>query len=714
MLASAFSADSSDLFLKAYQEFQTGEKLERQSKPREALARYRAVAVALAQVTKADPDWQPMIVKYRLKKTQENIARLEAEVARLPASVEPIEGELPAFETAPSSAEPVVTVRPPASGRQVPFRPAKDKERAPSVATSSTPVLAAADSPEADLRNLRRQLVAARSENQTLNERLLQKAAELQSALVENDRTKVTVVELRAQVAQAGEEREAMGRDGSSSAEIRAVYDKRIGEIVEELTKAQAERDVSEEENERLLAKLDQAAKYITDSDAIRSGLVKERGELAEARNTAVARTKKIKDNAAEIERVTAENKRIKTKLAELEKGTVERGEYERLVAEKDKLVGQLARAEKDAAKARDGAASSQEKDATIASLQSELNTVNDRLLEAQSQASQSEEQMLKLRKELDKTSGELAQLRLNPIPGREEKNLISENELLRGIILRQIREQAKRDEAKQRLADEIVSLKVKSDVITEQLNVLGAPVLQLTPDERSLFREPVALLNEPDAGTMEVTLAITKPDGDSPVKEPPAATGPETFPDDVRESIQRARKLFEAKNYDDAERIYLDVIVRVPNNYFALSNLGAVQIEGGKLAAAEVALKKAVEINPKDSFAFTNLGIVFSRQGRFEEAIGALRQAIAVNDKDSVAHNYLGVCFGQQEQRGEAEAELKKAIEIQPDYPDAHFNLAVLYATTQPPSMDLAKQHYDRATQLGAAPDTSLERLIQ
>ena len=49
-------------------------------------------------------------------------------------------------------------------------------------------------------------------------------------------------------------------------------------------------------------------------------------------------------------------------------------------------------------------------------------------------------------------------------------------------------------------------------------------------------------------------------------------------------------------------------------------------------------------------------------------------------------------------------------AIAANPDYADAHFNLAVIYATNQPPAKELAKQHYVKATSLGAEPDPSLE----
>ena len=49
MLSSAFSEESSDLFLKAYKDFQAGEKLEREAKPREALNKYRSAQQVLQQ-----------------------------------------------------------------------------------------------------------------------------------------------------------------------------------------------------------------------------------------------------------------------------------------------------------------------------------------------------------------------------------------------------------------------------------------------------------------------------------------------------------------------------------------------------------------------------------------------------------------------------------------------------------------------------------------
>ena len=131
----------------------------------------------------------------------------------------------------------------------------------------------------------------------------------------------------------------------------------------------------------------------------------------------------------------------------------------------------------------------------------------------------------------------------------------------MRGIILRQIREQPRRDDAKRLLDQEIGALRINSEVIRQQLAVLGAPVLELTPEERSFFKEPVVLLTEPSTQSLEVTVAVSKPTAEEVkagkfLQEP---AGPEALLDDVRDLVQRAKTMFEVKNYVDAEKFYYE-----------------------------------------------------------------------------------------------------------------------------------------------------------
>jgi Tfp pilus assembly protein PilF len=124
--------------------------------------------------------------------------------------------------------------------------------------------------------------------------------------------------------------------------------------------------------------------------------------------------------------------------------------------------------------------------------------------------------------------------------------------------------------------------------------------------------------------------------------------------------------------------------------------------------------LKKAVAVAPKDEFAHTTLGIVYYRQSKFDEAITELTTALGINPKSATAHNYLGITASQKGWQEAAEKEMLDAIAVNPDYADAHFNLAVVYATGQPPAKEQAKLHYVKATSLGAEPDPALEKLLR
>ena len=957
---SAGAVDASDLFLRAYQDFQAGEKFERDGNPREALARYRNAAKVLDQITKSDASWQPAVVEYRLRKSRENIERLAAQAA---AFQESPEGPLPQADPG------AINIPPPDVNTSRPLIPVRPSASRPSPAENPAYQPRAISPGESD--SLRQQLAAARKESERWQEKFTRQSAELKSALFEVDRTKVTVVELKAKVAQTQDAFENAAKDREiARAKTPPPDDKRANELAARIEKIEADNEVLLDENSRLVAKLESASKYISSADDGRKTLDADRRKILRQRDEAIARTKRLKENAATIERLDTEkadlekkfavekralesklaeaanperlrklereNKALSVRLddsakkfAEAEKtrasetalritkieadsealqdensrllaklesaskyiaaANAERGEIEadrkKIAAQRDamaakntgldaanealldenrRLFGKLESASKyidgseavrklleadrkkiaaqrdamaakntgldvrnevlleennrlfvkleAAAKYIDGAVAArklleadrrvlvgrrddalaaakklreekaaleqvvgektaQEKkfvkekkdlesklaalpgadrlrkveaenkklaaeieeagrklaeaakkpdDKTVSDLRSEMNGLNDRLLEAQSQIAGREEQIKKLAAQLDEASGEIARLKLNPEPTAEEKRAISENDVLRGIILRQIKEQSGRDAARTALENEIQSLQIKSDTISKQLGVLARPAFQLTEQEALIFKEPVTLLSETGNSSLNVTMAISKPGAkagtppDAKQESKPTATGPDALSKDSRDLVEQARQLFNDRQFADAEKIYQKIVESAPDNYFVLTNLGVTQIQAKKLAAAEVALKKAVSINPKDSFAITNLGIVYCKRGHFDEAIATLKEALSLDGKNHVALNYLGICYGEKGLTSEAEDCFKRSIEIRNDYPDAHFNLAVLYVNFKPPAVIPGREHYNKAIQFGSTPDPALDRLLK
>jgi len=180
-----------------------------------------------------------------------------------------------------------------------------------------------------------------------------------------------------------------------------------------------------------------------------------------------------------------------------------------------------------------------------------------------------------------------------------------------------------------------------------------------------------------------------------------------------VDELLEQAQAEFAAGNLENAEELYGQIIQREPDNATALSNLALILFEQDKLAAASVALEKAIDLAPQTSLPFTMLGVVRLRQGQNSTAVEFLEKAIEMNGADARAHNYLGIAEFEAGNPAAAAEQIRKAIELRENYADAHFNLAVVYALGQPVSPASASKHYHIARSLGASPDPALERQL-
>jgi Flp pilus assembly protein TadD len=261
----------------------------------------------------------------------------------------------------------------------------------------------------------------------------------------------------------------------------------------------------------------------------------------------------------------------------------------------------------------------------------------------------------------------------------------------------------------------ELDKFQLRSDLLNKEIEFLAQPVTKLTTEELALFRQPVVSVSNEKTGGIKMNFVFEKK-STADVAKPNAilAAGREALPDELQEVAVAARKNVEQGKYRTAEKQYQTILAKDPENLDALSNLGVVYFRTGKIRSAESTLKKALTVAPDDDFVLTTLGIVHYRQSRFDEALKELRKAIELNPNSATAHNYLGITESQKGRQQEAEKEMLQAISKDPNYADAHFNLAVILVTTQPPSRELAKEHYARATALGTQPSPSLETLLQ
>jgi len=712
-LLTAESDDPSETFLKAYMTAQQGEKLEHENQFKAALAKYRFAGSLIEQLRKAHPDWQPAIVEYRGRKVSESILRVQDKAS----TQESINAPAPPAENA-------AAVPPEPAPTQVakePVAPLPAAKPAPTSTPNEVAIEQATrklrdrvDQLEAELQKSRTQMSAAENEKQSLNSRLDETKSKLGKAQGDLDKAKTAEKQLRDQLTQAQASLKKTAAAGSNEGKAQEALRSEIAQLKKVLVSAQQGRSAAEKER-------DDANTKVAGADQQRASASKERDEAnaraAEAdqkvasankeRDDALTQLKGLKDTEQRVEVLVAENSNLKQKLADAEKTVRE------ISADKPK----------------------QEKE--LADVRKQIGDLQTQLAASQKQNQTYQTTVAQLRSQLDDASKQLEQVKLVGATPEETAKLTKENEMLRNIIVRERQEEARRDQAKKLMLAEFDKLQIKSETLTQQIQLLAQPVTRLTTDELALLRQPVVSISDDNSGAVKASFTFAKntkpntpaastesPAGSlvaSKASSPPAAqtgyTVPSIFkpnvPEDVVDLARLAKENFEKGKYRSAEKIYQEILTKTPNNLYSLSNLGVVYFRSGKLKAAELTLKKAVALSPKDEFTHTTLGIVYYRQSKFDEALTELTKSLGLNPKSATAHNYLGITASQKGWQEAAEKELLEAVSENPNYADAHFNLAVIYATSLPPSKEQAKRHYAMATSLGANPDAALEKLL-
>ncbi len=169
------------------------------------------------------------------------------------------------------------------------------------------------------------------------------------------------------------------------------------------------------------------------------------------------------------------------------------------------------------------------------------------------------------------------------------------------------------------------------------------------------------------------------------------------------------------AKNkFTDAETDFLKLLKLAPDNPSALVNLGLVEFRLGREEESQKYLQRAIRVKPDSGFAWMMLGVNYMNQDDVEGATAALAQAVYLSPKSPQAHNYYAVALAKRGWYDAAEDELQKVIGLAPNFAEAHFNLALIYFQQNPPAVELARRHYQKALELGAEPDRNFEAKLK
>jgi len=668
--------DPSEIFLKAYLSAQQGEKLERENRFKTALAKYRFAGSLIETLRRSHADWQPAIVEYRGRKISEGILRIQERTTRqnaLSASSSPLPEVVPALPESQGWSEPGPEVVAPQLGEAI-----AETSRDASIKEPTKKLRDKVDQLQAALGKARTELETARKEKETVNTRLKETNSKLAKAQNDLEKTTKSEHQTRDELAQTKESLRASQASQDSSNREQQQLRAEVAHLKDALAAADEARLTAEKQRDDAQAKFADTNKQIT--------------ALEHQRDEALARLKVAKETEQSVQALLAEKDDLQQKLANAEAKV-------RHLSESDPI-----RAEK------------------FAEMNRQVADLHQQLSEAQKRNDYLAARAAELDVQLDETSMDLQAAKLAGANSEESAQLVRENELLRNIVVRERQEEARRDEARNLVLAELSRLKIRSETLNRQIELLAQPVTKLSSEELGLLRQPVVAVSDQRNGVFNASFVFEKKSPDSgPAVKPDAkaksARGGELTKDkqhELQDLARAARRNLDQRKYRTAEKQYQEIVTKDPNNFDALCNLGVVYVRSGKLQSAESVLDKAVAIVPNNDFVLTTLGIIHYRQSKFDDALVELRRAIEINPKSATAHNYLGITASQKGRQQEAEKEILQALANNPDDADAHFNLAVILITTQPGSKELARQHYTRATALGTHRSPFLEKLLQ
>jgi DNA repair exonuclease SbcCD ATPase subunit len=457
--------DPSDIFLKAYLSAQQGEKLEDENRFKAALAKLRFAGSLIEELRRSHSDWQPAIVEYRGRKIGEGILRVQERISRhneLNAAASPLPEVVPSLPENESWSEPGPEVVAP-QGLDTISQGSSDA----AIEEATKKLRRKVDQLQTALEKSHSDFETARKEKAAVNTHLEETSSKLENAQKEIETLKESERQTGDQLAQTQASFKALQSSQNSSAmeQLRA----QIADLKDAVAVAEEARATAERQRDETNAKLAEANK--------RTAAVEQQRDEALAQLSAGSETEQPRKLSGQA--FVAENSDLKLNLENAEKEVL----------------------------ADDNSTNAKE----LMGVKQEVTQLQQQLAESQKQNQYLVARIAELWVQLDETGAQLRTAKLTGKNGEETDRLMRENELLRNIVVREREEEARRDEARKSMLAELDKLKIKSDALNKEIELLARPVAKLSSEELSLLREPVVSVSDQNRGVLTASFIFAK-----------------------------------------------------------------------------------------------------------------------------------------------------------------------------------------------------------
>jgi len=130
-----------------------------------------------------------------------------------------------------------------------------------------------------------------------------------------------------------------------------------------------------------------------------------------------------------------------------------------------------------------------------------------------------------------------------------------------------------------------------------------------------------------------------------------------------------RGRSLERAKEWDRAEKDFLQALELEPEQPYVLNYLGYSWIEQGMhFDKARKMIERAVEQRPNDGYIVDSLGWVLYKLKDYENAVIHLERAVELRPQDPIINDHLGDAYWMVGRRNEARFQWNRSLSLEPE----------------------------------------------
>ncbi len=169
--------------------------------------------------------------------------------------------------------------------------------------------------------------------------------------------------------------------------------------------------------------------------------------------------------------------------------------------------------------------------------------------------------------------------------------------------------------------------------------------------------------------------------------------------PDVFDYTIAMAKAHAEAEEYEDARRLFNEVIRQEPGNLTAINNLAVISLREGDEAQALEYVEQILREDNDNVGALNTLGLIYMERENISLARFVLGRALEQDETNPDVHNNMGLVYLQDENVPSAVSHFNQAVDADPNYLESRLNLGSILIEYL--DYDRANAHFSHVMEL-------------